>query len=347
MVGHDVAPHAERTSMEISAQFMPGDLPVFRESVRKAEESGYARAYLVDGQLLWRNVFVYMALGLDATERIPFGTAVTNPYTRHPSVLANAHATLAELYPGRVILGIGRGDNSVRTLGKKQVATDRMRDIVPMLRDLMAGKPVTVEGHEVRSLWSNEPEVPILMAASGPRNLRLAGALADIVMMQVGVNPEACRWGVEQIRAGAEAVGRDPADVEITLYTAMVVSDDLDYARSQTKWAAACARNHLVDVARRVPDHGMPEAIMRLVNLPDSHYDYAGHLDPSVERGEYPTEVLDDFAFNGPPERIVEMLHALAEVGVDEVAPCYLNGRLKEMEIVGREIIPAVAALPA
>src|SRR5919202_1941039 len=88
---------------------MPGDLPVFVDSVRKAEESGYARAYLVDGQLLWRNVFVYMSLGLDATERIPFGTAVTNPYTRHPSVLANAHATLEEIYPGRVILGSARG----------------------------------------------------------------------------------------------------------------------------------------------------------------------------------------------------------------------------------------------
>lgn len=333
--------------MKISAQFMPGDHDVFVESVKKAEDVGYARAYLVDGQLLWRNVFVYMTLGLEATARIPFGTAVTNPYTRHPTVLANAHATLAEIYPGRVILGIGRGDNSVRTLGKKQVATDRMRDIVPMLRDFMAGKSVDLEGHEARMLWANEPDVPILMAATGPRNLRLAGALADIVMMQVGVNPEACRWGVEHVQAGAEAAGRDPADLEITLYTAMVVSDDLDRARSQTKWAAACARNHLTDVARRVPDHGMPEPIMRLVNMPDSHYDYAAHLDPSVERGEFPTQVLDDFAFNGPPERIVEMLHALAEVGVDEVAPCYLNGRLEEMETVGREIIPAVAALAA
>ena len=333
--------------MKISAQFMPGDLPVFVESVRKAEEAGYERAYLVDGQLLWRNVFVYMTLGLDATERMPFGTAVTNPYTRHPSVLANAHATLAEIYPGRVILGIGRGDNAVRTIGKKQVATDRMRDIVPMLRDLMAGKEIDAYGHEARMLWANEPNVPILMAASGPRNLRLAGALADIVMMQVGVNPEACRWGVEQVRAGADSAGRDPADVEITLYTAMVVSDDVDYARSQTKWAAACARNHLTDVARRVPDHGMPEPIMRLVNMPESDYDYAGHLDPSVERGDYPAEIVDDFAFNGSPERIVEMLHALAEVGVDEVAPCYLNGRLDEMETVGKEIIPAVSALAA
>jgi alkanesulfonate monooxygenase SsuD/methylene tetrahydromethanopterin reductase-like flavin-dependent oxidoreductase (luciferase family) len=333
--------------MKIAAQFMPGDLPVFLDSVRKAEESGYSRVYLVDGQLLWRNVFVYMTHGLAATERIPFGTAVTNPSTRHFSVLANAHATLEEIHPGRVILGIGRGDNAVRTLGKSQVATSRMRDVVPMLRDLMAGKPVRADGHELRMLWAGQPDVPILMAASGPRNLRLAGALADVVMMQVGVHPAACRWGVEHVRAGAEAAGRDPAEVEITLYTAMVVSDDLDWARGQTKWAAACARNHLTDVARRVPDHGMPEPIMRLVEMPESDYDYAGHLDPSVERGAYPTEVVDDFGFAGPPERIVEMLQALAEVGVDEVAPCYLNGRLEEMEIVGREIVPAVAALRA
>jgi hypothetical protein len=50
--------------MKISAQFMPGDLPVFVDSVRKAEEAGYARAYLVEGQLLWRDVYVYMAHGL-------------------------------------------------------------------------------------------------------------------------------------------------------------------------------------------------------------------------------------------------------------------------------------------
>jgi 5,10-methylenetetrahydromethanopterin reductase len=44
--------------MKISAQFMPRDLPVFVESVKKAEECGYARAYLVEGQLLWRDIHV-------------------------------------------------------------------------------------------------------------------------------------------------------------------------------------------------------------------------------------------------------------------------------------------------
>ena len=91
-----------------------------------------------------------------------------------------------------------------------------------------------------------------------------------------------------------------------------------------------------VIMTRIVPDHGMPPVLTRL-----------SHLDPFVERSDYPDDVIDQVAFNGPPERIVEMLRALAELGLDEVAPCYLNGRLDEMDVVGREIIPAVAAIAA
>lgn len=332
--------------MKIAAQFMPGDLPTFVASVRKAEECGYSRAWLVEGQLLWRNVYVYMTHGLAATERITFGTAVTNPVTRHLSVTANAHATLAEIYPGRVVLGLGRGDNSVRTLGLKPFPTKELREVVPKLRELMAGRSVDFEGTEISIHWAAQ-DVPIMMSATGPRNLRLAGALADIVMLQVGTNPAAVKWGIDQVRAGAEEAGRNPDEVETTLYTAMWVSDDLEEARRMTKWSAACTANHVADVIRNVPDHGMPEPMTRLAELRGDHYDYAAHLDPSAERDEYPPEVIDDYAFNGPPERIVEMLRALAAVGLDEVAPCYLNGRLEEMELVGREIIPEVEAVTA
>ena len=331
--------------MNIGAQFIPGDLPVFLESIRKAEESGFSRAYMVDGQLLWRNIYVYMTHALAATERIPVSSAVTNPFTRHYTVTANAHATLAELHPGRVVLGIGRGDNAVRTLGLDPVETSKLKDVIPRLRDLMAGRPVEFNGKEIRILWANQDDVPIMMPATGPKNLRLAGALADIVMLQVGVNPVAVKWAVDHVRAGADEAGRDPDQIEITMYCAMAVSDDLSEARKETRWAAACAANHVSDVARHVPDHGMPEPLVRLAELPRAHYDYASHLDPSVERSDYPDDVVDDFAFNGPPERILEMLRALAEVVVDEVAPCYLNGRLEEMEIVGREIVPAGAAI--
>ena len=99
--------------MKLGAHFLPENLPGFLASVRAAEEAGYERAWLVDGQMLWQDLYVYMTHALAATERIAVGSGVTNPLTRHPSVTASAHATLADLHPGRVLLGIGRGDNAV------------------------------------------------------------------------------------------------------------------------------------------------------------------------------------------------------------------------------------------
>jgi hypothetical protein len=91
----------------------------------------------------------------------------------------------------------------------------------------------------------------------------------------------------------------------------------------------------------------MPPEMARILEVDRGHYDYAGHLDPTVERSEYPDDIVDDFAFNGTPERILEMLHELSEVGLDEIAPAYLNGRDEQMEIVGREIIPRLESVRA
>ena len=93
--------------------------------MQAAERAGYERAWLVDGQMLWQDLYVYMTHALAATERIVVGSGVTNPLTRHPAVTASAHATLADLHPGRVVLGIGRGDNAVRTLGLEAGADGR------------------------------------------------------------------------------------------------------------------------------------------------------------------------------------------------------------------------------
>lgn len=333
--------------MKIGVNFLPEDFPVFIQSVKAAEAAGYARAWIVDSQMLWEDVWVYMTHGLAATERIQLGVAVSNPLTRHFTVSASAAATLAQLHPGRVALGMGRGDSAVRTLGQKQVATAKLAAIIPKMRDLMAGKEANFDGTPIRIRWATGEPVPILMAATGPRNLRLAGALADIAMLQVGVHPESVRWAIDHVRAGAEEAGRDPDDVEIALFCGMWVSDDLEEARAETRWAAACAANHLGDVMRRNPEHGMPERLTRLVDARTQHYDYyAGHLDSSAEHTGWLTgELIDDFAVTGPAERCLERIRELAELGVGEISAAYLNGRVEQMERVGREIIPAL--LPA
>ena len=331
--------------MKLGAHFLPEDLPVFLESVRTADEVGYERAWLVDGQMLWQDVYVYMAHGLAATERITFGPGVTNPLTRHFTVTASVAATLADLHPGRVILGIGRGDNAVRTLGLQPVPTRRLADVVPKLRELVAGRPVDFGGTEVRIRWADE-RVLIMMPATGPKNLRVAGALADIVMVYVGVNPVSVRWAIEHVRAGADEAGRDPDGVEIAVLCAMWVSEDQEEAWNACRWAPAACANHIADVARRNPEHGMPVEMTRLVAARDGYDYYAGHLDSKAEHTAYLTgELIDDFAVAGPAARCLEKIRALTDLGVSELSTAYLNGEVEQMRRVGREIMPTLDRL--
>jgi alkanesulfonate monooxygenase SsuD/methylene tetrahydromethanopterin reductase-like flavin-dependent oxidoreductase (luciferase family) len=335
--------------MKIGAHFLPEDFPVFMESIETAEEAGYDRAWVVDSQMLWEDVWIYITRALAETERIQLGVAVANPLTRHYTVSAGAAATLAQLHPGRVLLGLGRGDSAVRTLGLKQTATKKFAEVVPRIRALMAGEDVATPAATIRLRWATGERVPIAVAATGPRNLRVAGALADIAMLQVGANPTAVRWAVEQVRAGAEESARDPDEVEIAIFCGMWVSDDFDESREETRWAAACAANHIGDVMQRVPDHGMPDELTRLVEARTQSYDYyEGHLDSSAEHTGWLTdELIDDFAITGPPERCLERIRELAEAGVDEISTAYLNGKLEQLRLVGREIVPALVAIPA
>ncbi len=114
--------------------------------------------------------------------------------------------------------------------------TRRLADLVPKIRDLVAGRPVDFEGTEVRIRWADE-DVPIMMPATGPKNLRVAGALADIVMIYVGVHPVTVRWAIDHVRAGAAKGGPDPDVGRDRALCAMWVSDDQEEA-----WVPAAGR---------------------------------------------------------------------------------------------------------
>jgi 5,10-methylenetetrahydromethanopterin reductase len=324
--------------MRLGAHFLPEDFPAFIESVRAAERAGYERAWLVDGQMLWQDLYVYMTHALAATERIVVGSGVTNPLTRHPSVTASAHATLADLHPGRVVLGIGRGDNAVRTLGLKPVPTAELAATVPLLRAWMRG--VEAAGTHIR--WADE-QVPIMLCATGPKSLRLAGALADIAMIYVGVHPASVHWAIDHVHAGAEEAGRNPDDVEIAALCAMHISDDQEEAWEACRWAPAACANHIAYALKWNPEHGMPKEMTRLVTAREEYDYYAGHLDSSAEHTSYLTgELVDDFVIAGPAERCLDKIGELGKLGVNEVSAAYLNGRFEQMELVARAIVPVL-----
>jgi alkanesulfonate monooxygenase SsuD/methylene tetrahydromethanopterin reductase-like flavin-dependent oxidoreductase (luciferase family) len=262
---------------------------------------------------------------------------------------ASAFATLAELHPGRLELGIGRGDSAVRTMGLNPVKTSLLSEAVPLLRGLMAGGHVTINGADVHLRWVKEGlAIPIMMSATGPKNLRAAGRLADRVMLYVGVHPTSIRWAMEHVREGAEEAGRDPDAIRFSVLTAMWVSDDQDEAWAKCRWAPAACANHIEDTMKRNPEHGMPETMTRLVQARDDYDYYAGHLDSEAEHTEYLTgELLDDFTLAGPRDKVLAKVRELADIGVDEISCAYLNGAFEQMTLVGREIIPALTTTKA
>jgi 5,10-methylenetetrahydromethanopterin reductase len=327
----------------MAAYFRSEDSPTLIGSVQAAERAGYRRAWLNDAHILWEDVYIHMIRVLDNTERIVVGSGVSNPVTRHFTVAAAAHGTLAQIHPGRVILGFGRGDAAVHMLGLPPMKTSAFGPLVADLRSLMRGEEVMREkGGELRLRWLDQTDVPLMLAATGPRNLRIAGAVADIVQIQVGVTEEAVAWALSHIRAGAEEAGRDTDDIEVSVLCTMWVADDREEALSKCRWAAATAANHIEAVVKR-PGHGMPERILRLVEERQRRrhvYDYDSHLEAESEATAFLTdEMIDDFAIAGPPEHCVAKLAGLGQVGVGEVAVGFFNGEFDQLERVGAEVI--------
>jgi alkanesulfonate monooxygenase SsuD/methylene tetrahydromethanopterin reductase-like flavin-dependent oxidoreductase (luciferase family) len=331
--------------VKLGAQFLPEDFETCIASVVAAEQAGFAIAWFIDSQVLWQDCYVYMAHALRETERIIVGTAVSNPLTRHLTVTASVNATLNELHPGRVILGLGRGDSAVRPMGLKPVPTQAVRDAIPVLRDLMGGRTARMHDTDVHFRWHKQgPEVPIAVAATGPKNLRAGGALADIVMLYVGTHPDSVEWAVRQVREGAKEAGRSADDVLISMLVGMEVNDDLEAARAAVRWAPAACANHISDTMKRNPEHGMPASLTRLVEARTQMYDYyGGHLDSTADHTEYLTgDLIDDFTVNGPAETCLAKLRQLDALGVWEVSSAYYNGRFEQLERVGREIVPSL-----
>jgi 5,10-methylenetetrahydromethanopterin reductase len=84
-------------------------VPTIVRQVQLAEALGYDTAWITDTHLVCRELWVTLGACAQATSRIRLGPGVTVPHTRHASVTASAIATLSEMAPGRVVLGIGTG----------------------------------------------------------------------------------------------------------------------------------------------------------------------------------------------------------------------------------------------
>src|SRR5437867_7348093 len=189
---------------------VPGTAPVpeLMTLIESVEAAGFDGVGILDSQMLCRDTFVILSQAATRTSRLALFPAVTNPFTRHASVLAGAIQTVEELAPGRVKFVIGTGYTSASTIGRKPATLAEMRACIATVRGLLAGESVDFDGTPGRLGYAAKRRIPIVMAASGPKAIELAGEIADGALLLVGFNRGIVEKALEHLERGARRSGR-------------------------------------------------------------------------------------------------------------------------------------------
>jgi 5,10-methylenetetrahydromethanopterin reductase len=265
-----------------------------------------------------------------STSKVTLGTGVTNPLTRHPSVVASAYATLEEYSPGRMIVGIGLGDSSVETMGMKPSTLANFEKSLQQMRDLFAGREFQLDTGKIHLLHPCKGKVPIYVAASGPKMLELSGRIADGIIVLVGVADEYIAHAKEKIAVGAKAAGRTLEDINLVLWVPCAVSDN------------APAKDAVKAHVARVVAHPLPYVLdpneQKVLEEIRKTYDYYHHMDQQANHAEViPDWLVDKFAIAGTVDQCRAQIARIKKTGVQQIAiiPYSCPGEDREATIRG------------
>ena len=314
--------------------------------VALAESQGFSHAWFGDSQMVWADVYQCMALCAANTTTIKLGTNVTNPSSRIAPVTAGNFATLNVLAPGRLILGIGTGNTSRRTLGMPAARLAEMRTHIDVCRGLLRGETVPYqEGERQRMIRFLNPDegfinladpIPVYVAGSGPKTLELAGEIGDGVILFGTVGDSLLKYTLSHIRRGAERAGKRLEDLYILVLTALhftkpgesladlqravgplVVSECNIFALSVTDphQLPGDIRDELMGFKTA---YRMPTAPIETRHL-DLYTGYCAEFKPEHE--SLVTErMIKETTLTGTPEEIRERIRSMEALGVKQVA---------------------------
>jgi coenzyme F420-dependent glucose-6-phosphate dehydrogenase len=239
-------------------QFAPRQLLDFAVH---AEAVGFDSVMVSDHFQPWRHTgghapFSFAWLGAlgERTSRVIIGTSVVTPTFRyHPSVVAQAMATLGAMYPSRVMLGVGTGEalNDVPATAIEwppfKERFGRLREAIQLMRRLWTEERVSFEGEYYRTERATiydrpETPVPVYIAASGPTAARLAGRLGDGFICTSGKAMELYRETLlPAVTEGLDKAGRSASDLEYTIEMKVSFDTDRQRALEDTRYWGALA----------------------------------------------------------------------------------------------------------
>lgn len=310
---------------------------------RRADAGGIDSLFLTEDPDGW-DAFAVLGAIAQQTDRIRLGTGVANPYHRYPNLLAASVATLDRLAPGRVVLGLGRGQPEwyERALGMPRGRPlRRLQDTILLLSQWERSGTASIDGEFQIEHWIRKfrpaGHIPIYIAAAGPKALELAGRLADGVYFNMLTTPDYLVGAIQQVKTVATAAGRDPSELAFVAHPGVWVTDDpARVLRLRKRFVANVLALPGMDVLLQNPELDVP-AIMREVRS-------AMKIDEILARGG----AFRDLQNEGDIEAAVDAIpDALVERGSAVGSLPFVRQRIDDFAAVGvTDLIFATNGLP-
>ena len=295
-----------------------------------------------------RECYLGLAAVAAATGRIQLGPGVTDPFTRHPAITAATIATFDELSGGRALLGLGIGGQGFRELGvERRRPVAALRETIEVVRGLWSGRTVDFQGKVVSLAGGRlgftpvRDRIPIRIATHGPQIARLAGKIADGVLIANVLLPDVFSFYLDRIREGMDAVGRTLDGFDLGLRVEACISEDHEAAIDVMRRRMA---------ARLIGQYPHWDYLGEMgIVLPEAFAEIAGTKDVSLA-GEaaavMPDEVVDNTVLAGNAEYVAERLARVSrpEIGSITVRPHRVPGESVEavIEAFANDVMPRV-----
>jgi alkanesulfonate monooxygenase SsuD/methylene tetrahydromethanopterin reductase-like flavin-dependent oxidoreductase (luciferase family) len=301
-----------------------------------AEENGYDSIWLPDHVLTtdpsticadtWA---VLPAIGMK-TQKVKLCDGVSDPYRRIPSVLAQTVATVDQLTNGRVVLGLGAGeDMNLRPFGLSRLETPARRrgmlvEAVHVIRKLWTAtvdRPANFEGTYFKlrdahlSIFPKQsPHPPIYIGAMGSKMRQLVGAIGDGYYPLV-ITTELFPKFMDDIEKGARTAGRDVKAIDRAARVFAAVSDDPEEARSLV---IERAKRHLIlDGGAVLREMGVDLQIDGIISTMPSGLETKEYIDKL--RSQVPEKAAEAISIFGTVDDCIERVEEFIKVGATQL----------------------------
>ena len=303
---------------------------------KAADRAGFSSIWLTEDPDGW-DAFEVLAIFARETSRLSLGTGVTNPFLRHPNLIAASISTLDWISGGRSFLGLGRGQPEwyERALGiPAREPRARVRETVDLLRQWWREPHVASGSGPIRvNAWERTfspiSNPPIYLAATGPKMQELAGGIADGVRFNSLASLDFLRASVERVRSAAVAAGRDPRALRFFFDPGIRITDDPGPKLDELK-ATIATIHALPGMERQLRAPGLNVdgvmANVRKAMRTDEVLAAGGAFaelrregDLAAAKRAIPDELVRAVSAVGPPSEVRRRLADLSEIGITDV----------------------------